>query len=182
MKSLCLLCRRLPLGPLQRIPADFPTLDSDGALPISLGELISSESVQDSGAQRRGQHANRFDVPVSAKRRLDREAQHVVLYPHLPVRLLREKVPDRRDPRRAFLPEPRLEPFPRLFRGHLVVRRVQRRVDGDESDELVRVFEHPKSRGGRASVMGLDVREVYASENVLARVFYIRSVYPMFPG
>lgn len=87
-------------------------------------------------------------------------------------------MPDRRDARRAFLPEPRLEPVPRLFRGHLVVRRVQRRVDGDESDELVRVFEDPKSRGGRASVMGLDVREVYASENVLGRVFYIRSVFP----
>jgi hypothetical protein len=44
------------------------------------------------------------------------------------------------------------------------------------------VFEDPKSRGGRAFVMGLDVREVYASENLLSCVFYIRSVFPSFRG
>jgi hypothetical protein len=44
------------------------------------------------------------------------------------------------------------------------------------------VFEDPKSRGGRAPVMGLDVREVYASENVLGRIFYIWPVFPKFPG
>jgi hypothetical protein len=177
---LSLLFRRFPFGPLQGIPADLPTLDSDNTHPISPGEFIPSERVDDSGAQRHAQHANPVDSLVCVERRLDHKSHHVVFYVHVPVHLLCEEMPDGRDARRASLTEPRLEPFPRLFRSHLVIRRVQRRVDSDEPDELVRVFEDPKSRGGRACVMGLDVQEVYTSEDLLGRVFYRRSVFPSF--
>ena len=97
----------------------------------------------------------------------------------MPVRLLREKVPDGGDARRAVLPEPLPQLLLRLLRDRLVVRRVAGRVDGDEPDDLVREFEDPKPGGGRARVVLSDVQEVYASEDVLGGAFYERSVFPV---
>ena len=97
----------------------------------------------------------------------------------MPVRLLREKVPDGGDARRAVLPELLSQLLLWLLRDRLVVRRVAGGVDGDEPDDLVREFEDPKPRGGRARVVLLDVQEVYASEDVLGGAFYERSVFPV---
>ena len=170
---------RLPLGPLQPIPANFPTQDPNGAYPIPLDESAPPEGVQDRGTQRGGQHANRPDRLIRAERRLDGEPQHVLLDPHAPVRLLGEKVPDDGDARRAVLPEALPQSLLGLLRHRLVVRRVARRVDGDEPDDLVRELEDPEPRGGRARVVLLDVQEVHAAEDFLGRVFHVRSIYPV---
>ena len=120
----CFFPSCLPLGPPQGIPANFPAQDSNGPHPIPLGEFTPPEGVQDRGTQRGGQHANRLDSLVRAERRLYGKLQHVMFYAHGPVRLLREKVPDGGDARRAILPEPLPQSLLRLLRGQLVVRRV----------------------------------------------------------
>ena len=86
---------------------------------------------------------------------------------------------DGRDARRACLPDARSQLLARLLRDLLVILRVQRRVDGDESDDLVPELENPKARGGRARIIGLDVEEVYTSEDLLGRIFNERSIFPI---
>ena len=86
---------------------------------------------------------------------------------------------DGRDVRCARLLDVRFQLFLRLLRDGLVVRRVHRRVDGDEPDDPAPELEEPKSRGGRASVVDLDVEEVYASEDFLGRFFDERSIFPI---
>ena len=89
---------------------------------------------------------------------------------------------DSRNARRARLLDARFQLFLGLLRDGLVVRRVQRRVDGDEPDDLLSELEEPKSRGGRARIMSFDVEQVYTSEDFLGRFFNKRSIYPIiFP-
>ncbi len=88
---------------------------------------------------------------------------------------------DSRNARRACLLDALFQLFLCLLRDGLVIRRVQRRVDGDEPDDPVPELEDPKSRGGRARIMRLDVEEVYASEDFLGRVFNERSIFPIIP-
>lgn len=99
----------------------------------------------------------------------------------MPVRLLCEEMSDSRDARRACLLDARFQLFLCLLRDGLVIRRVHRRIDGDEPDDPVPELEEPKSRGGRARIMSLDVEEVYTSEDFLGRVFDERPIFPIIP-
>ena len=99
----------------------------------------------------------------------------------MPVRLLCEEMSDSRDARCACLLDVPLQLFLCLLRDGLVIRRVHRRVDGDEPDDPLPELEKPKSRGGRARIMFLDVEEVYTSEDLLGRVFDKRSIFPIIP-
>jgi hypothetical protein len=159
---------------------NFPALDPTTLHPITLCKFIPSERVQDRGAQRGGQYADRIYSPVAVKRRLHRKLQQVILNVHAPERLLREEMSDGRNARRALLLDARFQLFGCLLRDGLVVRRVQRRVDGDEPDDPLSELEEPKSRGGRARVVILDVEQVYTSEDFLGRVFNERSIFPIY--
>ena len=86
---------------------------------------------------------------------------------------------DSRNARRAHRLDARFQLLLCLLRDRLVIRRVQRRVDGNEPDDPVPELEEPESRGGRARIMILDVEEVYTSEDVLGRVFDERSIFPI---
>lgn len=68
------------------------------------------------------------------------------------------------------------------MRDGLVVRCVQRRVDGDEPDVPVPELEEPKSRGGGARIMCLDVEEVYTPEDFFGQFLNEWSVFPIIPG
>lgn len=140
------------------------------------------ERVQDRGTQWGGQYADRLDGPVAVKRRLYCKLQQVILNVHRPERLLCEEMSDSRDARRASLLDARSQLFLCLLRDGLVVRRVQRRVDGDEPDVPVPELEEPKSRGGRARIMCLDVEEVYTPEDFFGQFFNEWSVFPIIPG
>jgi hypothetical protein len=107
--------------------------------------------------------------------------QQVILDVYIPERLLCEEMSDVRNARRARLLDALFQLFVCLLRDGLVVRRVQRRVDGDEPDDPAPELEEPESRRGRARIMSLDVEEVYASEDFLGRVFDERSIFPIIP-